>query len=107
MSQERPIHPRNYGLPKKGIHRTLPLPNLQKCEKMNLLKAIEILDIRPGQNSFFLTPNRLEAMLLGIEALKRLIFNRLNTIAGSDELLPGETPEPPPSDSLAKPLRTR
>ncbi|KKM24042.1 hypothetical protein LCGC14_1609170 [marine sediment metagenome] len=32
-----------------------------------------------------------EAIQLLIEAGKRLAFNRLNTIASSDELLPGET----------------
>ncbi|GAH93376.1 unnamed protein product [marine sediment metagenome] len=39
-------------------------------EGMTLEKAIEILDVHPGQNSFFLTPKRLEALKLGIEAMK-------------------------------------
>ena len=34
-----------------------------------------------------------EALQLLIEAGRRLVFNRLNTIASSDELLPGETVE--------------
>ena len=58
---------------------------------MKLDEAIEILDRH--FNLHFDAP-RIEldeAAKLGIEALKRLAFNRLNTIATSDELLPGET----------------
>lgn len=58
---------------------------------MKLTKAIEILDVRPGQNSFFLTPGRLEAMKLGIEALKAI--KKMRHFPFPEEILqlPGET----------------
>lgn len=58
---------------------------------MKIDKAIEILDVRPGQSGFFLTPERLEAMRLGIEALKRVKEARVKVYFTSRTLLPGES----------------
>ena len=60
---------------------------------MKLEKAIEILVKWKAECSYDNTEELDEAEQLGIEALKRLAFNRLNTIASSDELLLGETTE--------------
>lgn len=61
---------------------------------MNLPKAIElnkeaVKSLKRGK-----LHDHADAVQLGIEALERLAFNRLNTIASSDALLPGETDEP-------------
>ena len=63
---------------------------------MKLEKAIEALQYSLNHNTILRTYFDKEALKLGIEALKRLAFNRLNTIASSDELLPGETDESNP-----------
>ncbi len=60
---------------------------------MKLQKAIETLDVGPGQSSFFLTSERLKALSLGIEALKRVISIRNTILLASNGLLPGETDE--------------
>jgi len=58
---------------------------------MTLEEAIEILGDEAGLGVRYSDDALDAATKLGIEALKRLAFNRLNTIASSDELLPGET----------------
>ena len=61
-------------------------------EGITIDKAIEILDVRPGQSSFFLTPERLEALQLGTEALKWV--KELHKVEWCKNLLlPGETEE--------------
>lgn len=60
---------------------------------MTIDKAIEILRLQINLPSPNLNPDLISANILSIEALKRLAFNRLNTIASSHELLPGETIE--------------
>lgn len=60
---------------------------------MTINEAIEILSICSNEADKQGRRGYRDAFKLGIEALKRLAFNRLNTIASSDELLPGETKE--------------
>lgn len=60
---------------------------------MKIEEAIEILYHTSHPEGIVLHPDYVKAHQLGIEALKRLAFNRLGTIASSDELLPGETEE--------------
>lgn len=47
-----------------------------------------------------------DAINLGIEALKRVQRRRELRLSYYMAPLPGETPEPPPSDSLTKPEET-
>jgi len=58
---------------------------------MKIEKAIEILDIPPGQHGFFLTTERLEAIKLGIEALRRIQGLRLYGLVPAGCELWGET----------------
>lgn len=58
---------------------------------MNIAKAIK--NLTAGREDCGMIPEDeyTPTMDLAAEALKRLAFNRLNTIASSDGLLPGET----------------
>jgi len=60
---------------------------------VTLEKAIEILELDLAQNAYKPGCDLKTATQLLIEAGKRLVFNRLDTIASSNELLPGETKE--------------
>ena len=58
---------------------------------MKIDKASQILEEMPLNDEHIFNIDQRGAIKLGIEALKRIAFNRLNTIASSDGILPGET----------------
>ena len=60
---------------------------------MNLDKAIEILDLNIRQRAPTMPHDVLDALKLGIEALKRVNFHRTSSLASPHILLPGETEE--------------
>jgi len=57
---------------------------------MTINKAIEILTIFIDPNVTKLDPDDLDAIKLGIEALKRIKDMRISPCTTADELLPGE-----------------
>lgn len=64
---------------------------------MKIDEAIKLLEDSSGLGYKYAEYGLDQALRLGIEALKRLAFNRLYTIASSNELLPGETIESNPT----------
>ena len=60
---------------------------------MKIEKAIEILTDESQSPRYLYDPERVQAMLLSIEALKRLRVGRLKGYDFFGHLLPGETKE--------------
>jgi len=60
---------------------------------MDLPKAIEILTINALEEGTFLPPDYIEALKLGIEALRRIKECRLADHMIAEDWLPGETKE--------------
>lgn len=60
---------------------------------MLLSKAIEILELNVAQRNHRMPPDVLDALKLGIEAMKFINYCRSGTLDPPFELLPGETPK--------------
>jgi len=67
---------------------------------MKLSKAIEILDTHQCDLPRNKVPDLIDAIKLGINALIREQSNRINPHFVSIGILPGETPDDPPPNSL-------